>query len=47
MPDSARPKYREQIYDQPPEEKPLTPEQAREELGWKLLPQNAQHSHDD
>lgn len=47
MTEPSRPKYREQLYPQPPEDKPLTPDQAREALGWKLLPENAKHNHDD
>ena len=47
MTEPSRPKYREQIYDKPTEEKPLTPDQAREALGWNLIPEAKTYSHDD
>lgn len=46
MTEPARPKYREQIYDAPPEDKPMTPDQAREALGWKLIPETKDYNHD-
>ena len=44
---TVHPKYREQIYEKPPTEKPMTPDQAREALGWRLIPQTQGYGHDD
>ncbi|WP_395406285.1 hypothetical protein ACHMW6_06330 [Pseudoduganella sp. UC29_106] len=47
MTEPSRPKYREHLYPQPAEDKPLTPDQARAELGWKLVPETKDYGHDD
>jgi hypothetical protein len=48
MTDVKRPtQFRSNLYERKQPEPPVTPDQAREDLGWRLLPENKQYSHDD